>query len=154
MSIPHFSLIRAYKKPLSLERPFLPRFTSAPFISAQFTDSPPFTLSGDTLSWSAVDNFYLYMTNYDQYLTGPYGSIVWNICNQTLDRGDVLQISNNNGASYFHEGMIGAIASYPTRCYDLAHTYINAHDADRNSYPLANWSSYSWRFIHIAGWYN
>jgi hypothetical protein len=47
MSIPHFPAIWVYKKPLSLERPFLPRSTSAPFISAQFTDSPPFTLSGD-----------------------------------------------------------------------------------------------------------
>jgi len=94
------------------------------------------------------------MTNYDQYLTGPYGSIIWSICNQTLDRGDILQIQVIGANYYFHEGMIGSIVSYPTRCSDLAHTYVNAHDADRNNYPISNWSSYNWRFIHIAGWYN
>ena len=100
-------------------------------------------------SWTVVQDFWYNMTHTDgSDATGPYGIEYSGVCSGVA-AGDIIQI--NQYGSYDHAGIIVSVGS---PCSDNTKTLLDAHDTDRYHYPISNWSSFPWRFIHIQGWYS
>jgi len=114
-----------------------------------FYTSPQTPGTTYSYSFTGVQDFWYYMTNPEA--TGPYGTEV-SLCSQDIAYGDIVQVKSGGSSTYNHAGMITNMVGYPERCYNYSSILIAAHDTDRRSYPLSNWSSLPWRFLHIQGW--
>jgi len=107
---------------------------------------PPGYPNGDPSGpWYNVTYQWNFFGLYDNKI-GPVGTQTYNICYTQI--GDIVQLYSTEDG-WFHEGMI---VSKGYDCRSLQTTLVDAHCDDRFHYPLAHWSSFGMRYIHITGY--
>jgi hypothetical protein len=92
-----------------------------------------------------VGDLYKFLTTNTS--SGPYGYAV-TVC--SMKPGDVVQLKNATG--WFHTVALHKQLFINSNCADLVNYTIIGHDADRYNYPLANYASFTRRYVTIMGW--
>ena len=95
-----------------------------------------YSATNRTASWTGVQYLYNFLIN--NRSVGPYAHIV---SENEAEPGDIVQLGNSNG-EYYHSPVITA-----TRPMIL----VAAHTYDALDRPLASYTYYTARFIHIDG---
>lgn len=99
-----------------------------------------------SVQWVNVVDQYNFITR-NTLRKGPFGyNTNGAIC--PLQNGDIVQIKDGT-SDFSHEGII-AYSPYPSCAnINLSMFQIDAHDNNRQRYPLSEWATYPMRFIKI-----